>query len=285
MSKKIALLGVCNSMNTLKEAVTGTDIEIEPYVFQPCFLGITTKSGLNIPYKSFYEAPFIKGKEETAPFTKKTMQFDLNKTALSTIESINPDYLVIDLSTLEMRTYKVTYRGKTVFSCNAYSPLCYENLKSVIDLDIEQVFPTNTDKSRALKELAEYLKLNWNLNKVILYNYKAPDFYKGLDNKYYRYPKDYWGIKQAKLIQERTALLKSYLNNKVKMFDDSNIKIGEGSASEKSRGEKIPSTFHTSLETQQLQGLLFRKNILKTGDVKDTDILRLERALKGLTSE
>lgn len=279
--KKIALLGVCNSMNVIKEAVKGTDIEVEPYVFQPCFLDITHKTGLGIPYKKFYEAPLVKGKEETAIFTKKTMQFDLNKTALSTIESLNPDYLAIDLSTLEMRTYKVFYKDRFVYSCNAYSPSCYENLKNTVDVSIERIYPTKEDKVKAITELADYLKQNWNLNKIIIFNYKSPLSYKGLDNKYYKYPKGYWGIKQAELIQEETKLLKNLLGDKVRVFEDLEIKIGEGSASEKSRGEKIPSTFHVTAETQQLQGLLFRKYILKK-DVNDEEILRLEKYLKGL---
>lgn len=275
--KKIALLGVCNSRNVLESAIKDTEYELCPYIFQPCFLDITSKDGLNIPYKVFYEAPFIKGKEETAPFTKKTMQFDLNKTALTTIESLNPDYLVIDLSSLEMRTYKISYNGKTVFSCNAYSPLCYENLKNVIDISIERTYISDDDRQTAVDKLSKYLIDNWDLNKVIIFNYNAPKIYKSIDDRYYEYDDSYWGIKQAKIIRNDVSLLKDKLNN-VKIFEDADAKIAEGSAGEKSRNEKIPSTFHVTKKTQELQGLLFKKHILNF-DVSDNDIEALKQQI------
>ena len=198
---KIALLGVCNSRYVIEAAARDNDISVEPYIFQPCFLDIT-KEGLGIPYKKFYELPPIDGKEETAIFTKKTMQFDLNKTALSTIESINPNYLVIDLSTLAMKTYEVELGGKKVFSCNAYSPSCYEYLQENIkDLHFQKVEIDENFIKDSINELSEYLKNNWNLSKVIIFNYIRPKYYMGLDKKIYKYPTSYWGVKQAEIIK------------------------------------------------------------------------------------
>lgn len=128
---KIALLGVCNSRYVIEAAARDNDISVEPYIFQPCFLDIT-KEGLGIPYKKFYELPPIEGKEETAIFTKKTMQFDLNKTALSTIESINPNYLVIDLSTLAMKTYEVELGARKFFLAMLIAHLVMNTFKKIL---------------------------------------------------------------------------------------------------------------------------------------------------------
>ena len=255
---KIALLGVCNSRYVIEAAARDNDISVEPYIFQPCFLDIT-KEGLGIPYKKFYELPPIEGKEETAIFTKKTMQFDLNKTALSTIESINPNYLVIDLSTLAMKTYEVELGGKKVFSCNAYSPSCYEHLQENIkDLHFQKVDIDESFIKDSINELSEYLKNNWDLSKVIIFNYIRPKYYMGLDKKIYKYPTLYWGVKQAETIKIYTKYLSELLPS-VKVFEDSDIKIGYHSKGELERKEPIPSSFHTSENTQKLQGLLFRK--------------------------
>lgn len=255
---KIALLGVCNSRNVIEAAARDKDISVEPYIFQPCFLDIT-KKGLGIPYKKFYELPPIEGKEETAIFTKKTMQFDLNKTALSTIESINPNYLVIDLSTLAMRTYEVELWGKKVFSCNAYSPSCYEYLQENIkDLHFQKIEKDQDFIKTSINELAEYLKSNWDLSKVVIFKYTCPKYYIGLNKKIYKYPDSYWGVRQAELIRRYTDHLSELLPS-IRVFEDSDIKIGNHSKGEFERKEPIPSSFHTSENTQKLQGLLFRK--------------------------
>ena len=80
----------------------------------------------------------------------------------------------------------------------------------------------------------------------------------GLDKKIYKYPTSYWGIKQAEIIKIYTKYLSELLPS-VKVFEDSDIKIGYHSKGELERKEPIPSSFHTSENTQKLQGLLFRK--------------------------
>lgn len=275
---KIALLGVCNSRNTIGSAVRDNDISIEPYIFQPCFLDIA-KEGLGIPYKDFFELPSIAGKEETAIFTRKTMQFDLNKRALSTIESINPDYLVIDLSTLTFRTYEIEYRNKKVFSCNAYSPLCYEYIQNTIkDLCFQRIEKSKEDIKSSLKEFAEYLKSNWDLNKIIIFEYTNPDYYLGLDKKIYKYPDSHWSRRQYNNIKEFTEFFSSLLPN-VRIFKDSDLKVSEHSKGEFERREQIPSSFHTNEDTQKLQGLLFREFIFneKSQEIEKVKSKILER--------
>ena len=271
---KVAVLGVCNSRNVL-EAANRSDLEIEPYIFQPSFLDIT-KPGLGIPYKDFYKIPSIKGKEETANFTKKTMQLDLNKRALSTIESLNPDLFVIDVSSLTMRTYEVTYKDKKVFSVNAYSPTCYEFLQQSVDFDFKRIEVTEDMSLKALDELSIYLKANWDLSKVVIFKYKVPKYYLGLDEKIHEYPKEDWGNRQAILIEKYVDYFSKLLPS-CRVFEDADLNIGFPTRGEKERKESVPSPFHTSEDTQRLQGLLFRK-FLFNEDSKEIDNIKSKLA-------
>lgn len=269
---KISLLGVCNSKNTLVEAEKKGGIINEPYVFQPCFLDIT-KEGLDIPYKDFYKTPSIDGKNETAIFTKKTMQFDLNKRALSTIESINPNILMIDISSLTMRTYEVTYNNKKVFSVNAYSPLCYEFLQQSVDFEFEKINVTESMAFEALEEFSRYLKNSWDINKVLLFRYKRPKFYVGLDKKIYEYPSSYWGVKQAETIENYNKYFLGLLPD-LRVYEDTDVKLGFHAAGELEKKEPIPSIFHTSEESKKLQGLSFRSYLLNEDNSEEIDAIK-----------
>lgn len=253
---KIAVLGVCNTRNVLSSACNNF-INICFYGFQTCFLDIT-KEGLGIPYKLFYKEKSIEGQDDTAEFTKRTMQIDLNKTALKTIESLNPDYLLIDLSSVAMRLYKITYNGKTVFSHNAYSPSCYEKLG--IGLKVEKIDLDEQQCKNYLKDFVQYLKDNWDLNKILLFNFKAPEYYIDMvDGKLKKYWASHWGIEQAKRISDVTNFFINELGYKnLKVFEDSDLKICKGMK----ETPPVPSTFHVTDLTQKLQGALFKEFLL-----------------------
>ena len=259
---RIALLGVCNSYNTIAKASRNEDIIVEPYIFQPSLLDITCE-GLNIPYRDFYKVPPIPGENATAIFTKKTMQFDLNKTALRTIESLNPDYLCIDLSSLTMRTYKVSYKGKTVFSVNAYSPACYEHLvKAINGLSFERCYPSRDFMRTGIERLVRYLKSNWRTDKLILFDYNIPTYYRTTDSTIEKYPTEGWAYEQAVMLKELTKYFHE-LFPEVRVFSDSQLKVSDRSWFEQLVQTPCPSPFHCCKYTEALQSLLFREFLLK----------------------
>lgn len=254
---KIALMGVCNSRNVLVSEPLKDSVEVIPWMFQPCFLDIT-KEGLAIPYKDFFKSSPIENVNATAIFTRMTMHYDLNKTGFATVESFNPNFLLIDLSTLGMRTYRVSYKGNVVYSCNAYSPDCYEYLqKDIPDLKFEAVTDSVSEVwvKESLFTLAEYLKGNWNLNKVLLFKYAGSEFYRSFDGKIHHYPENHWSRNQTEKIKKYCDYFSSLLPE-VKVFTDVDLKVCED---EVQKPDVIPSTFHTSADTRILQGLEFKK--------------------------
>lgn len=257
--RKIALLGVCNSKNVLESNELKDEVQNIFYAFQPCLLDIVEKKndGLGIPMKDFYATDYVAGKEETAAFTKKTMQMDLNKSTLTSLETLSPDSLVIDISSLTMRHYKVTYRGKSVFSVNAYSPLCYEDLqKTVPELKIERVYVSNEQAYGALDKLAQYLKENWDLSKITVFYFDNPKAYI-MDGQIKSYDADSWFLEQAGKIRDYNDYFIGLMGEDVRVFRDLSNKISSGSKSEITK-KSIPSCFHSNERTVRLQGLAFR---------------------------
>lgn len=266
--RKFALLGICNSKNVLESDELKDEVQNIFYAFQPCLLDIVEKknNGLSIPMKDFYTTEYVAGKEETATFTKKTMQMDLNKTTLTSLETLNPDYLVIDISSLTMRHYRLTYKDKSVFSVNAYSPLCYEDLqKTVPELKIERVYVSNEQAYEALDKLATYLKENWDLTKILLFYFDNPKMYI-MDGKVAAYDTGSWFFEQAAKIKDYNDYFISLLGDKVKVFKDLSNKISLGSKSEIAK-KSIPSCFHSNERTVRLQGLAFKNFIHSKKDV------------------
>jgi hypothetical protein len=274
---KIALLGVCNSRNLFNYASKNNDIIIDPFIFTPCFLDIT-KDGLNIPKKFFEILPSKPFRVETASFTRKNMWLDLNKMALYTVQSNNFDYLIIDLSSLIMDTYEIEYKNKKVFSCNAYSPLCYKYLQKVIpNLHFQQIKVSKEFILSSLKELAEYLKSNFDLSKIIIFDFTCPDYYLGPDKKIYKYPESiFCGKKEVGLLREYTEFLSKLLPT-VRVFEDSEIKLATFSEGEKPTPVyRMPYIFHVDKNTQKLQGYLFRKFIFNEDCNNEIEELKLK---------
>lgn len=274
MSKKVAILGVCNTRNVLEATPCKSLFNIVFYGFQTNFVDITNE-GLSIPLKDFFRTPIVKDEADYAEFTRRTMFCDLNKTALKTIESTNPDFFVIDLSSLAMRTYEIAYKNKKVYSCNAYSPNCYEKLKKDVSIDFAKVELPDTFIEKRLEIFADYLKENWNLSKLIIFDYTKPGFYIDLhdSSKVLRYKDDFWGVKQQTRIKHFTDFfIKQLADSSLKVFQDADLKV--------CRAEKesaIPSMFHTEELTKNYQSLLFRKFVFN--DVPDTDILKAKNEI------
>lgn len=81
------------------------------------------------------------------------------------------------------------------------------------------------------------------------------------NNKILKYSDDSWEINQYKQIEKYNILLKSYLPESVKVFNDLKIKISAGSKTEVEKN-KQPSPFHTNEKSQFLQGLAFKNFLL-----------------------
>lgn len=242
--KKIALLGICNSKNMIENAVLKDIVRDSFYVFKPCYLGITNKNaGLNIPYKDFYKTPEIN--DATTPFTKKILQMDLNKSILVAIETLNPDYLMIDFASLNMPTYEVSYKGKTVFSTNNYRPFCYEDLKTTLkdDFTFKEIQVTEEMKLHAIDDLANYLQNNWDLSKIILFIESVPNYAK-FNNKFIEISKEEHyktEIQKIKNVENLSEIFNQKLNKKLKVFHDMENKVIEPHSNEIGR---FPSIHH-----------------------------------------
>lgn len=258
---KVSILGGCNPRNAVKNAAIDNDIIVEPYCFFPCLLDIT-KPGLEIPYKYFINLPIIAGHDETAGFTKKTMQYDLNKRFLSTIESLNPDYIILDLPTLIFETYKISYNNRSVYSVNSQSPACYEYLKTALpELIIEKAVITDELVYQSLDILIEYIKNNWGIEKLILFKNTAPLVFIDKDNTIRKYPSENYEFERLKKINEYTEYVIEKLPG-VKVFEDSKIKIGVFTKTDLANNIPLPPLFHVTDDTQKLQGLLMRSFLL-----------------------
>lgn len=259
---RIALLGMCNSKNVLENIILKDKIENYFYAFQPCYIDITNKNkGLDIPYQYFYKTPI--GNAYKDPFTKKTMQMDLNKTTLTSIETLNPDYLVIDLGSLNMKTWKVSYKDKSVFSRNAFAPECYKDLKITLgeDFSFEEVSITEDIKLKALTNLSNYLLKNWDLNKVILFVESSPKYFEQQGKLIEINEKNYnrqWEIKAIENTKKLSDIFAKQLNYKIKIFNDINDKIISLQKGEIKLHE-LPSAHHGNLETQKRQAESFKK--------------------------
>lgn len=270
--KNIAILGCCNSRNTFDKTVfKETDFRIGPFMFQPNFLDITQKGGLKIPCKDFFSFQSTDD-PSTAYFTKRTMQMDLNKTFLTTIESNYPDYIVIDLSTVGMKNWKVKYKNRECFSCNAYSPDCYENLKKVIPIEFERVYPTDEQLKNSLNVFASYIKENWDLEKVILFRYTYPNYYLS-NEKVFQYPENYWSRSQAVLIQKYVDYFYSLFDEKIKLYNDTDVKLVQALPNEKSN---IPSSFHLSIDSVLLQAYNMKQFICSENYSKEIELLKIK---------
>lgn len=265
MADKIAILGVCNTRNVLEASPCKGLFNIVFYGFQNNFIGIT-RDGLDIPLKDFYKSPIVPKDESYAEFTRRMMFCDLNKTSLKAIESLNPKYLLIDLSTIAMKTYSVSYNNKSVYSCNAYSPECYEKLKKDVGISFEKVDLEDKLIEESITEFAEYLKKNWDLSKLIIFNYTKADYY--IDpkmKKIEKYPEDFWSVKQQQKISKFTKFFIEKLNYpKLKIFNDADLKVCKN---KKEQG--IPSMFHYEDHTIQYQSCLFRNFILNCYSKED----------------
>lgn len=252
---KIAILGVCNTRNVVE---TTCCFNIVFYGFQTCFLDIT-ESGLNIPLKDFFRSPIIPKNDYYAEFTRRTMFCDLNKTALSTIESLNPDYFLIDLSSLYMRTYKVSFNNKSVYSHNAYSPDCYEYLSKDVNINFEKVTLSDIVIKAKLYNFVKYLQNNWDLNKLIVFNYTKAAYYINENGQISLYPDDYWGVLQQKQIANITKQFIKMLDYpSLKIYNDADVKVCK-----RCKESGIPSMFHYDDLTKQYQALLFKQTIFE----------------------
>lgn len=257
---RLALLGMCNSKNVLEHELLKDIADNVFYAFQPCYFDITDKNnGLGIPYKDFYKTPI--GNAYRDSFTKKTMQMDLNKTTLTAIETINPDYLVVDLGSLNMKTYKMSYKDKTVLSRNAFAPLCYEDLKTSLGdaFSFEETLMPEDSKTKAVYDLCRYLESNWDLSKVILFVESVPVKFISSENEekvitHSNYSRQ-WEIEAIKRSAVLAELAHNFFKDKVQVFYDVADKT---IALEPYEANLVPSAHHASKETRVRQAQAFK---------------------------
>lgn len=259
--KKIAILGVCNSREILN--LLNEELETVFYGFQNCFIDITGE-GLGIPYKDFYTTPT--GKNEYADFTKQMMYCDLNKTSLKTIESKNPDYLLIDLSSVAFSTYLVGYNGKTVYSNNGFCKKCYSVLQTKVPITFEKVILSSEVIRSSLNVFSNYLKENWDLSKIILFSVTKPEYYVDFNTKEIKeFPQEFYMQKRIDTISKVNDFFIRCLNYpNLKIFHDADIKVCQD------KQDKIPSMFHCEENTRKYQSLLFKRMLFK--NVSDEEL-------------
>lgn len=240
-------LGGCHSKCIIKRASINGDMEVSPFLYFPCLIDLP-KGGIEVPYEKIYKMPYIEGRDETSRFVEETLDFDLNRKLTQTLLSAEYDYLILELATLVFNTYKVTYKGKQVYSVNIHSPECYE----YVGLEHEKVNITKDMAYKAIDEIVDFLRNNIDLNKVILLKYSLPKF--GLDenNKIHIWDTNTFETKRT----QDAILYTEYLNSilpEVRMFQETNLQIARN---------LNDTPFHITRESERLQGLLFREFLL-----------------------
>ncbi len=163
--KSFSIIGSCVSRELFNDVRLINECKIDCYAFQNTVWDMFGDS-LNVPSEIINSIP-------VENFTRRIVDYDLNKTAIRDLERAKSEYIVIDLFPIYMDAVKVTFNKKTAylrsvkanfihdfFLMNPVKGYSFELLRFN---QIDTVYVKN-----GLKKLAEWLKANYEQEKIII---------------------------------------------------------------------------------------------------------------------
>lgn len=216
MKYNIDIIGTCCSRELFNTSKLSEIFTVQNYVFQTliwaCFF-----PGLNIDLD-------LINKTHNANFTKRMMNFDLNKEGLNAVLRKKSEYIMVDLTSLTFSFCRCSYKGKETFARNFEQPNCFKELQRVccdfnyVEYDYSRAEQENVKKG--LKELAQWIKKYYCQDKIII---NVSEYATHWLNKEYR--KKEYSNDLRDSFKKKNAYLKEAYAFFIEQFDASSIKV------------------------------------------------------------
>lgn len=177
--KKIAIIGSCVSRDIFNDSRLKKLCEVDFYAFQNNIWDLFNKS-LEIP-KSFVDSIPLEN------FTRRMIDYDLNKTAIPTLQNKPCDFLMIDMFVIWRECLRIKSKDSTIYFKNNRAKLIAEYIdKSNMGFECDLLEYKDIDESliyQGLTDLANWINSNYKPEQVILHYPIFCKRYWNLDNK------------------------------------------------------------------------------------------------------
>lgn len=234
MKYNIDIIGTCCSRELFNTSKLSEMFSVQNYVFQTliwaCFhpsLGVDSQ---------------IINNSHNANFTKRMMNFDLNKEGLNSILKNRSEFIMVDLVSLTFPFCKCTYRDTTTFARNFEQPNCFKELKKVcpefayIECDYREA-NSNIIK-KGLIDLADWIKKNYKQENVVV---NIPMYARQWLNK--EYQKKAYSHELQEAFNNKNAYLQEFYTFFIAQFDTSLIKILKSTSEKTSRNYNLTEDY------------------------------------------
>lgn len=163
--KKIAIIGSCVTRDLFNDVRLKKICEVEFYAFQNNIWDLFNNS-LNIPYSLINSIPLEN-------FTRRMVNYDLNKTVISELESKQTDYLIIDMFVIWRECLKIEYEDKIIYFKNNRASVIEKYLNDMkLGLKTQMLKYQEIDENlilSGLTKLSEWINKHYSPEKVILH--------------------------------------------------------------------------------------------------------------------
>ena len=199
--KKIAIIGSCVTRDLFNDIRLKKTCEVEFYAFQNNIWDLFNES-LEI-------SPFLINTIPLENFTRRMVDYDLNKTAITALESKQTDYLIIDMFVIWRECLKIISGKKTIYFKNNRAALIEKYLNNMkLDLKTQMINYQDVDESliyNGLTKLAEWINNHYTPDKVILHYPIFCKRYWNLENRLVKY-----SDKDRANAEKRYGIVKNY---------------------------------------------------------------------------
>ena len=181
--KKVAIIGSCVSRDLFNDTRLKKNYKVEFYAFQNNIWDLFNKS-LNIPKVFIDSIP-------RENFTRRMIDYDLNKTTIPTLESKPCDYLVIDMFVIWRECLRIKSKDATIyFKANRVWAIGEYIKNANMGLKCDMLEYKDVDENliyNGITQLAEWINKHYKPEQVILHYPIFCKRYWNLDNQLIKY--------------------------------------------------------------------------------------------------
>lgn len=189
--KHISIIGTCVSRNLFNSTLLKNIFEIDQYICQVCEFALFD-SGLNIKKEDIYKA-------NIPEFTARCFNYELNKTAIDELKKKRSEYILIDLHNISYSIYEASidnfknfvYTQSTGHDLFNYLPYL-NRVNNLKELKVKEIKFVDFDEKiikNGLIKLSEFLKENYEEDKIIIHIPKRVKLYSDINGNIFSFDK------------------------------------------------------------------------------------------------
>ncbi len=245
--KRISIIGTCLSRNLFNTSLLNDVFDIDCYICQVCTWALFDK-GLPVQKETIYKA-------NVADFEARILWYELCKTAKDELVKYNSEYVMIDLHNIYADFYEISLGENTVYAQNNsgiidsrfHALQAVEELKGIKSRKAKLTSLDRDVVVKGLKSLADFLKANYEEDKIILHIPRRASRYCDLQNNFIDYDENLVQkeIMHDSRVYEFSEVLKSFLPKAKVLYNLDNY-TAKYILSNIQNGTPIPESNHFS---------------------------------------